>query len=224
MRLIIVRHGEPNYEKDCLTPLGHVQARAAAERLKDEGIEEVWTSPLGRARETAEYTAKLLGLPARILEDTQEIGWGSTDGVPIWENGHPWTCADEIMRRGEPLNDLNWREHPFFRNNFAVSEVERSARAGDRLLEHLGYAREGLYYRCKNKTDEQHTYVLFGHGGSGCAILGHIMNLPFPYLAGTVHMEHTAVTVLRFDRHPDSISMPIWELVSDSRHIHGLSV
>jgi len=38
MRIIFVRHGHPNYEKDCLTPLGRQHAAAAAERLKDEGI------------------------------------------------------------------------------------------------------------------------------------------------------------------------------------------
>ena len=49
MRIIFVRHGEPNYEKDCLTPLGKLQAEAAAERLRDEGIDTVFSSPFGRA-------------------------------------------------------------------------------------------------------------------------------------------------------------------------------
>lgn len=39
MRLILVRHGHPNYEIDCLTELGHLQAEAAAERLCSEGID-----------------------------------------------------------------------------------------------------------------------------------------------------------------------------------------
>ena len=29
MRIIFVRHGHPNYRKDCLTELGHLQAKAA---------------------------------------------------------------------------------------------------------------------------------------------------------------------------------------------------
>ena len=36
MRLIMVRHGEPDYEKDCLTETGRQQAAAAAERLAAE--------------------------------------------------------------------------------------------------------------------------------------------------------------------------------------------
>lgn len=31
MRIIFVRHGEPDYQKDCLTDEGRVQAAAAAE-------------------------------------------------------------------------------------------------------------------------------------------------------------------------------------------------
>ena len=33
MRILFVRHGHPNYEKDCLTELGHLHAEAAAKRL-----------------------------------------------------------------------------------------------------------------------------------------------------------------------------------------------
>ena len=44
MRLIFVRHGEPNYEKDCLTKLGHEEAKAAAQRLLCENIDEIFSS------------------------------------------------------------------------------------------------------------------------------------------------------------------------------------
>ena len=41
MRIVLVRHGDPDYEKDCLTELGHKQAAVAAERLLKEGNETV---------------------------------------------------------------------------------------------------------------------------------------------------------------------------------------
>jgi probable phosphoglycerate mutase len=52
MRIILIRHGDPNYEKDCLTELGHKQAAAAAQRLLKEGIDEIYSSPQGRAMQT----------------------------------------------------------------------------------------------------------------------------------------------------------------------------
>ena len=57
MRIIFVRHGHPNYEKDCLTELGHLHAQAAAKRLEEETIAEVHSSSCGRAAETAGYIA-----------------------------------------------------------------------------------------------------------------------------------------------------------------------
>ena len=41
MRIIFIRHGEPDYEKDDLTAAGFKQAELVAPRLKDEGIEEL---------------------------------------------------------------------------------------------------------------------------------------------------------------------------------------
>ena len=62
MRLILVRHGDPNYELDCLTELGHRQAKVVAERLMEEGIEEIYCSPQGRAQQTAKPFAELSGI------------------------------------------------------------------------------------------------------------------------------------------------------------------
>ena len=53
MRIVFVRHGEPDYRNDCLTETGKIQARQAAVRLREEGIEQIFSSPLGRAQETA---------------------------------------------------------------------------------------------------------------------------------------------------------------------------
>ena len=42
MRIIFVRHGEPDYAHDCLTEQGKQQALAAAERLREEGIDQLF--------------------------------------------------------------------------------------------------------------------------------------------------------------------------------------
>ena len=39
MRLLIVRHGDPDYEKDTLTEKGHREASLLAKKLKDEKID-----------------------------------------------------------------------------------------------------------------------------------------------------------------------------------------
>ena len=219
MRIIFVRHGEPDYEHDCLTENGVRQADLAAKRLKDEGIEEIYCSPLGRAVQTAQPASKELGLPVKTLDFMREVHWGSTDGSLLFLNGHPWNLTDELIRRGWDLNDPAWRQHEFYRNNIVTAEVDKIAERTDEWLFSLGYERCGLYYRCVRENDEQHTVALFSHGGSSSAAMGHILNLQFPYACALFHIEFTGITILRFDRHPGSVALPCMELANDGRHI-----
>jgi probable phosphoglycerate mutase len=150
----------------------------------------------------------------------QEIRFGY--GMDLYTTVNPWDETDEMSKRGEDLTDPNWRELPFFKDNAATEDVNMIAQETDKWMATLGYEREGLYYRCAREDDKEHTIVLFAHGGSGTAMLSRILNLPFPYLCAIVRMEHTAITVLRMDSRPGSVTMPVVELLCDSRHIHNM--
>ena len=221
MRIIFVRHGEPDYEHDCLTEQGKIQAKAAAERLREEGIEEIYSSPLGRATETAAVTAEALGLPVKTLDFMREVHWGSIDGTTLPRNGHPWVLADQLAEEGFDLTDPAWREHPYFSNNIVTAEADSIARKTDEWLLSLGYERRGAYYRCVRPDDTQKTVALFSHGGSSAAAMGHMLNLTFPYACGLFHLEYTGITVIRLDRNPGKQSLPCLELANDGRHIRG---
>ncbi len=223
MRLIFVRHGEPDYAKDCVTEKGAKQAEYAAERLKDEGIEKIFSSTMGRAMQTAEPLAKLLGLPVNTFDYMREVKWGSIDGTPLFAGGHPWDIADEYARQGRDLTDPNWRQDPLFANNIVTAQVDMIGEKTDEWLLSLGYERCGLYYRCVREDNDQHTVVMFSHGGSSAAAMGHILNLPFPYACALFHLEFTGITVIRLNRNPGAISLPCLELANDSRHIKGES-
>ena len=80
MRILFIRHGEPDYAKDDLTDTGVRQAELLAQRLKNEGIEEIWSSPLGRAKRTALISSEVLGLPVKTLECMREIKWDGKTG------------------------------------------------------------------------------------------------------------------------------------------------
>ena len=221
MRIVFVRHGEPDYARDCLTETGREQAAAAAERLREEGIEQVFSSPLGRAAETAAAASKVLGLPVTTLDFMRELHWGSLDGSPLFADGHPWDMADELARRGWDLTDPAWREHPFFAGNRVTAEADRVAEKTDEWLYTLGYERRGAYYHCLRPDDRQLTVALFSHGGSSAAAMGHILNLPFPYACGLFHLEFTGITVIRLNRNPGTRTLPCLELANDGRHIHA---
>jgi probable phosphoglycerate mutase len=90
MRLYIIRHAEPDYPRDALTARGHAQAQALADRLSGMEIDQVYSSPMNRALETARYTAERLGLEVQVESWTRELeDWWVPDEIlgerPVWQ-------------------------------------------------------------------------------------------------------------------------------------------
>ena len=227
MRIILIRHGDPNYEKDCLTELGHKQAAVAAKRLMIEGIDEIYCSPLGRARQTAAYFSELSGLPVHILDFMQEIRFGC-EGALYDNKWNPWLGVDALVHEGQDLQTTAWREYPVFKDNFATIDADKIGEETDKWLAGLGYVREGLYYRCKKTPDsaesvagaKEKTVIIFCHGGASAAFLARVLNQQFPYMCGILlNFPHTTITVLKFDDTPGQLSLPIIELLNDAKHI-----
>lgn len=215
MRIIFVRHGEPDYANDCLTPTGRRQAEAAARRLAGEGITEIYASPCGRAAQTAAYTAALLKLPVTTLDFMREINWGGP-GIP--HRGHPWTLGDMLLEAGFDFAREDWREHPWFRENVATVQYGEIAARFDAFLETQGFRHEGRRFQCVADTDK--TIALFSHGGSGACVLAHLLNLPFPYVCSAMPYDFTSVIVLDFPARAGEYVFPRIDLFNDCAHIH----
>ncbi len=220
MKIIFVRHGHPDYINDCLTPLGHEQAEKAALRLKDEGIQQIYSSPFGRAQETAMHTAKKLSLDVCTVDFMREIKWGSSDGNAVYADGHPWDTSLYAIAQGYSLMDEGWTKQPSFCNNVVFSEIQRVAEQSDEWMESLGYRREGTNYRVIGD-DTNRTIALFSHGGSSSALFSHLLNLPFFYLCRAICPDFTAITVLSLSDEKGTLTAPMIELANDSRHIKG---
>src|SRR3546814_14396193 len=63
-----------------LSRAGRQQAEKVAERLARESLAAVYSSPLARARETAEPLARRLRLEMQIAEEFDEIHYGAWHG------------------------------------------------------------------------------------------------------------------------------------------------
>ena len=91
MRLLLVRHGEADGNRDGrlmgqsdlhLTPRGRAQAEAVAQAIASrEGVKALYASPLARARETAEALSGALGLPVRPVDGLAELDIGPLEGL-----------------------------------------------------------------------------------------------------------------------------------------------
>ena len=223
MRIIFVRHGHPDYRKDCLTELGHLHAAAASERLAKEGIEHIYSSTHGRAYETAEYTAQKLGITDIVkCEFMREVSWQSIDGSESPYGGHPWLTANHIVATGESLMDPQWMNSELYCRNILADLVLAKEQGIDALLADFGYLREGLYYRVQDHTDK--TIAIFSHGGSSAAVIGHLLNIPFPFMCEAMAPDYTAVTIISLRGENGALITPKVELFNDAKHIEGISL
>lgn len=116
-RLYLVRHGEnrANLTKEfshrlvdySLTDKGRLQARQTAGHLQGEGIDEIYTSPLKRAVETASILGARLGLEPVIVEAFREINVGDLERQP--PSAGAWARHNRVLeawlagRRDTPM-------------------------------------------------------------------------------------------------------------------------
>ena len=96
MKLLIVRHADPDYSIDSLTPTGWKEAKLLADRLVRTPADAYYVSPLGRAKDTASLTLEKLGCTATTQEWLREFS------PRIVKPGMDRTC--HLRPRGSPLS------------------------------------------------------------------------------------------------------------------------
>ncbi|MEI1278509.1 histidine phosphatase family protein [Leptospira venezuelensis] len=88
--LFLIRHGETEWNRErrlqgqtdtCLTELGIEQSIKLAYKLKDKGIEIIFSSDLRRAKDTSEQIARILGIEIIYHPGLREIYLGEAQGV-----------------------------------------------------------------------------------------------------------------------------------------------
>ena len=227
MRLIFVRHGEPDYQNDCLTENGRIQAHHTAERLKNENITAVYSSPMGRAVETAAYTAKMHGLNVNVLDFMHEIDWGDVNKNAL-ENkleydGHPWMLGFKLLAEFPRfVGSADWSRHHFFKDNICLEYYKKISQSFDEFLASFGLIRkDGLYYYQIPCND---TVALFAHGGSGAVMFSHVLNLPFPFVLTTMPYGVCSVSVVDFTPQLEKIVVPRLELFNDMTHLKNVKL
>lgn len=201
MLLYLVRHGEPDYATDTLTETGRNQAVLVSERLAVSGIDEIHSSPMGRARETAQPTADRLGLPVIIEPWAYELGEETVTGFP------------DGVRKGISMLPTTYLTQPDFRKLDSetsakqvdgLRETEFPARyralseGFDGLLAKLGYERDGEGFYAAVARNNRHI-ALFCHAAMMRVLLAHALNVPFLYFCATLVSHFTGVTILNFE-------------------------
>lgn len=225
MKLIFVRHGAPDYANDCLTPLGVEQAEAASLRLSKEPIKTIFSSPFGRAVQTAQPTAEKLGLPIAILDFMHEVSWAPIEETKTLDEDpqayHPWFFTRRMTAQGIDLSHTDYSTLECWENSTLRQCYERIAKESDEWLESLGYRRKGFGYECIR--DNEDTIALFAHHGSGTCLFSHLLNLPVLSLFVGSEYNYTGFTVFEFTGKKGAFMIPQLRCFNDHAHLTDTS-
>ena len=124
--IVFARHGQtaPNREglvlgraDPELTEEGHRQAALLAAAMSTEPVTAVLTSPLVRARQTAEALGAACGLPVAVDDRLLEIDWGTWEGRSAAQLAQSdverWKADKGTAPEGESLDSLSHRVESF---------------------------------------------------------------------------------------------------------------
>jgi probable phosphoglycerate mutase len=182
MEVWLLRHAETEWSRDGrhtgrtdvpLTDLGRERARALGERIAGHPFALVLSSPLSRARETAE----LAGLTPKLRDDLLEFDYGEYEGITtaqiretrpgwyLWRDGCPGgETADDVGARVDVVieealaadGDVALVAHGHVLRALAARWLEQPAALGGRLrldtgtISVLGFERDVRVIRAWN--------------------------------------------------------------------------
>ena len=172
MKIWMIRHGEPDYERDCLTPKGREEAELFSRWFRRQQVKDIYVSPLRRARQTAEYSLRATGREAEELLWLQEFRARHLDPL-TGEMRILWDRMPRLLAQYPGAADPeNWPDIPLFAGSDAREVWEETKAGVDALLARYGFRKEGPVWKAENNRPD--TIALFCHFGLSMAVLGYL--------------------------------------------------
>ncbi|MCR5475092.1 MAG: histidine phosphatase family protein [Lachnospiraceae bacterium] len=177
MKLVLIRHADPDYEHDCLTEKGEKEAGYLSEYLKDKKIDEIYVSPLGRAKRTAIPTVEKLGIKM------QEEEWLREFEAPICRPDKPegvlsipWDWLPYDWTGYPDFYDYDrWMNHPLMKKGGVGKEYERVTGCFEKFLSEHGYEKSGNLFLAKHPSND--TIVFFTHYGVSVVLISYLLHV-----------------------------------------------
>lgn len=220
MKLLFIRHGEPDYAHDILTEKGWREAELLAGRIAPLDVRQYYVSPLGRAQDTARPTLQKAGRTAVTLDwlreftgrvrkpnlpDQDSIAW---DWLP-----QDWT-ADERF-----FSDRAWSQNEAMAAGGVGAVYDSVIRSFDALLAQYGYQRQGRLYRAAAPNND--TLVFFCHFALECVLLSRLINVsPMVLWHGLCAEPSSVTTVATEERRPGAAYFRVLQF-GDISHLYA---
>lgn len=196
VEIVLVRHAQPEWVRDGLnvvnpplTELGHRQAAALGDVLAGEHFDEIYVSPLTRARQTAEPVLARLGrdeVVAPWLEEIRDPGW----------HGTPAERAEQAYRemREQPV------EHRWMglEGGESVRDFTDRIRLGATMfLAERGVERSDHELPVWKVAEPGDRILLIAHAGTNSVVMCHLLGLePTPWEWDRFVLGHASISRL----------------------------
>lgn len=218
MRIVFIRHAEPDYENDTVTPKGRREAEILAGRVSKWDVKDFYCSPYGRAVATATPTLEKCGREAIVYDWLKEFYYR----VYLPENGQEHIAWDFMPSYFCPNDDLHdkdkWTQTQLMRSGDIEGYAREVYTGFDALLAEHGYVRraDGVYEVREHNDD---TLVFFCHLGVSMLIMGHLTGIAAPSLWQGFFMAPTSVNVLCSEERQEGEASFRIQTLGDVRHL-----
>lgn len=218
MKLIFIRHAEPDYVKDSLTEKGWREAEILSQRVKDWNVKQFYCSPLGRAQDTASLTLGKTGREAITYEWLQEFYYRVID-EKTGKESIAWDFMPDYFCPHTGLHDKDeWFKTPIMNSGGIEQHYIDVTRGMDDLLASYGYMRreDGVYQVLQHNDDN---LVFFCHFGITSLLTGYLTGIAAPSLWQGFFMAPTSITILGSEeRVPGEAAFRV-QVFGDYRHL-----
>lgn len=216
MKLIIIRHGDPDYSIDSLTPKGWREAQLLADRISKLDVTAFYCSPLGRAKDTASFTLERMHAKATELSWLREFEGKIRKGLKVtncWDRlPCEWTNEDKYYSD-------QWCDTKLMRSLNVKKEYKKVCEGIDALLSQYGYEHTGRCYKVKKSNHD--TIVLFCHFGVEAVILSHIFSCSPMLLWHNFVALPTSVTTLITEEREQGTAVFRCQQFGDISHLYA---
>lgn len=194
MKVVIIRHGEPDNPNNTLTKHGFKEVEALSEYLKDFKFDDVYVSPLPRAQLTAKGVLDPLNIKFTTIPWLQEfdhrVNVPYTDKKVI-----NWDFLPKFFTEQDDFYDeTKYLDHNVLKTGDVKKYYYEVSKGIDEILAKHGYHRKDKYYEVTNENKDN--IVFFCHFGTMCVIMSHLLNIPYVVLAQTFVCLPTGITTL----------------------------
>ncbi len=219
MKIVFIRHAEPDYSIDSLTERGWQEADLLADRIENLPADAYYCSPLGRAKDTAKESMRRLKKTYEILDWLEEFPARVPD-VDTGKERIPWNFLPSYWTKVDDYYKSDkWYDTDIMKKGEVHGAYDRICKGMDELLEKYGYIRDGRVYRTESGNEK--TIVIFCHMAMQLVAISYLTGLPTLPLWQNFFIAPTGISVLCTEEREKGIASFRCKMLGDISHLYA---